>query len=84
MKKLLMLIAIVIITLLLIGNIIKKESTEWEEYVVQSGDTVCDIAIGITPDDIDYRKTEHDITKVNNIKNALLHPGQTIFVPVYE
>lgn len=84
MKKLLMLIAIVIITLLLIGNIIKKESTEWAEYVVQSGDTVSGIAIGITPDDIDYRKTEHYIIKKNNIKNALLHPGQTIFVPVYE
>ena len=84
MKKLLILLAIVIATLLLIGNIVKKEATVWEEYVVESGDTICGIAQSITPNDMDYRKTEYDITKVNNIKNALLQPGQTIFVPVYE
>ena len=84
MKKLLILLAIVIATLLLIGNIVKKEATVWEEYVVESGDTIYGIAQSITPNDMDYRKTEYDITKVNNIKNALLHPGQTIFVPVYK
>ena len=84
MKKLLMLIAIVIITLLLIGNIIKKEATVWEEYVVKSGDTVSGIAIDITPSNIDYRKTEYYIIKKSNIEDATIYTGQTILVPVYE
>lgn len=62
----------------------EKEPTEWSEYVVHSGDTVCGIAISITPDDIDYRKTEHYIIEKNNIENVMIYPGQAILVPVYE
>ncbi len=84
MKKFLMVVAIIFIAVLLIGNNTKKEPTEWSEYVVHSGDTVYGISNIITPNDIDYRKTEHYIIEKNNIENAMIYPGQTIFVPVYE
>ncbi len=84
MKKILIVVAIVIVAVLLIGNITKKEQTEWGEYVVRSGDTVYDIGISIKPDGIDYREIEHYILQKNNIENAMIHPGQTILVPVYE
>lgn len=61
-----------------------KMPTEWSEYVVGSGDTVYDIAIGITPNGKDYRETEYCIMEKNNIKSATIYPGQTILVPVYE
>ena len=62
-----------------------KMPTEWSEYVVRSGDTICDIAIDITPNSKDYRQIEYYIIKKNNIgKNEMIYPGQTILVPVYE
>ena len=61
-----------------------KEPTEWTEYEVCYGDTICDISQSITSDDRDYRETEYYITKKNNIENALIYPGQTILIPVYE
>ena len=61
-----------------------KMPAEWSEYVVCSGDTVCDISIDITPNADEYRKTEHFIIKKNNLENATIYPGQTILVPDYE
>ena len=84
MKKLLIVVAICLVAVLLIGNITKQEPTEWAEYVVQSGDTVCGISISIKPDGIDYREVEHYILQKNNIEKAMIQPGQTILVPVYE
>ncbi len=84
MKKIIFIAVVILVAILLIGCNAKKEPTKWGEYVVHSGDTVCDIAIGITPNGIDYRETEYYITEKNNIKNAMIHPGHTILVPVYE
>ena len=84
MKKILMVVAIIFIAVLLIGNKTDKEPTEWSEYVVHSGDTVYGISNIITPNDIDARKTKHYIIEKNNIKYAMIYPGQTILVPVYE
>ena len=61
-----------------------KEPIGWSEYVVCDGETVCDIAIYITPEGEDYRYTQYCITEKNNIKNAMIYPGQTILVPDYE
>ncbi len=73
-----------IITLVVYFNA-NKMPTEWSEYVVSSGDTICDIAIDITPNNKDYRRIEYYIIKKNNIgKNEMIYPGQTILVPVYE
>lgn len=84
MKKFLMVIAIVVVAVLLIGNKTDKEPTEWSEYIVHSGDTVYGISNIITPNDMNYKKTEHYIIEKNNIENAMIYPGQIILVPVYE
>ena len=84
MKKILMVVAIVFVAVLLIGNKTDKEPTEWSEYAVFSGDTVDGISNIITPNDRDYRKTKHYIIEKNNLENAMVYPGQTILVPVYE
>ena len=85
MKKIII-IAIIILSIILFVSCFKanKEPTKWSEYVVQSGDTVCDISIGITPDTKDYRETQYYIAKKNNLKNSMIYPGQKILVPVYE
>lgn len=83
MKKIIFIAVVLIVAILLIGCSTKKKPTEWARYVVKSGDTVCDIAISVTPNEIDYRKTEDYIIEKNNIERALLYPGDTILVPVY-
>ena len=82
MKKII-LISSIVIALMVCFNA-NKMPAEWSEYVVGYGDTVCDIAIDITPNDKDYREAEYWITKKNNIEMAMIYPGQTILVPVYE
>jgi hypothetical protein len=61
-----------------------KEPVSWVEYWVHSGDTVCDIAISISPDDEDYRHTEYDIIKKNNLVNGMIYDGQKILIPIYD
>ena len=61
-----------------------KEPTEWTEYIVCDGDTICDISQSITSNNQDYRETEYYIIKKNNIENAMIYSGQTILIPVYE
>ena len=61
-----------------------KEPAEWTEYIVCNGDTICDISQSITPDNKDYRETKYYIIEKNNIKNAMIFPGQILLVPVYE
>lgn len=61
-----------------------EEPTAWKEYIVCSGDTLFDISQSIASDDRDCKETEYFIKKKNNIENAMIFPGQTIFVPVYE
>lgn len=85
MKKIITRIAMATLVIALVGYLsASKMPNEWSEYVVGYGDTVCDISIGIAPEDKDYREVEYYITKKNNIDNASIHPGQTILVPVYE
>lgn len=85
-KKVLLICGITLISMLLIGNSTSKSKkpAEWKPYTVQKGDTVCDIAQSITPDNRDYRCAQYYIIEENNIKNAMIYPGQVILVPVYE
>ena len=84
MKKIIIIAVIIVLIILLIGCSANNEPTKWSEYVVHKGDTVCDISIDITPNTKDYRYTQYYIIKKNNIENSMIHPGQTILVPVYE
>ena len=66
----------------LIRNSQAEPPKEWSGYTVKSGDTVCKIAQNITPNTEDYRETQYFIIKKNNIKDALILPGQTILIPI--
>ena len=61
-----------------------KEPVSWGEYRVHSGDTVCDIAINVSPDGEDYRHTEYYIIKKNNLGNGMIYDGQKILIPIYD
>ena len=85
MKKIILRVVIISSVLLLVGCFnTHTEPAEWREYVVRSGDTVCDISIDITPNNEDYRNTQYYIIEKNNIENSMIYPGQTILIPVYE
>ena len=81
-KNALILLLIVIIACILIFN--DTEPMYYETYIVNPGDTVYSISVKKTGSNIDCRRTEHCILKVNDIKNACIFPGDTIFVPVWE
>lgn len=85
MKKIILCLIIIcsIIAVAILFNT-PKEPTEWTEYIVCKGDTLCDISQSITSDNQDYRETEYYIRKKNNIENAMIYSGQTILIPVYE
>lgn len=85
MKKIILSAVVISFVLLFVGCLnANTEPTEWREYVVRSGDTVCDISIDITPNNVDYRNTQYYIIEKNNIKNAMIYPGQTILVPIFD
>lgn len=85
MKKLAIAAVVILVATLLIGSRAKSEHPVlWEEYTVQSGDTVSDIAFEITPKGEDYRVNQNYIIKKNNIKNGMIYPGQTLLIPVTE
>ena len=84
MKKLIAAILIVIVALLIWGAKSRPEPLLWKEYTVDVGDTLWDIAEGITPEDIDYRTTIKYIEKENGIIDSMIFPGQELLVPVWE
>jgi len=84
MKKIII-IAVIVLVAMFAGCInTNQEPTKWREYVVHYGDTVYDISIDITPNGMDYREISYYIIEKNNIENALIYPGQTILIPIYE
>jgi len=52
------------------------------EYVVVSGDTLWDIAAGLTPQGEDVRVAIAHIKDLSGIKSSSLVPGQVLLVPI--
>ncbi|MGI6066992.1 MAG: cell division suppressor protein YneA [Bacillota bacterium] len=65
----------------------KAENELWEnktnlvEVMVQSGDTLWDIAEDYFPQS-DTRKVVYKIRKLNNLKTPIIKPGQIIKLPI--
>ncbi|QAY66050.1 LysM peptidoglycan-binding domain-containing protein [Paenibacillus protaetiae] len=60
-----------------------EQATAGETVVlVSSGDTLWDIANEYVNGQEDVRRLIFDIEKRNNLDSALIHPGQTIIIPV--
>ena len=55
----------------------------YAEIVVQSGDTLWDLAQEFGPADKDVREVVYDICRYNEISADSIYPGQTIMIPQY-
>lgn len=55
----------------------------YSEIIVQSGDTLWNLAKEFGPDDQDVRQVVYEICKLNDISADSIYPGQTILIPVY-
>ena len=66
-------------------NTIKAQSKDEQKYIevlVESGDTLWNIAKTYGSDDCDIRELIYNICQINNMKASDLRAGQTILVPV--
>ena len=68
MKKYIAIAAVIVIALLIAGSRTRDKPTGYDTYIVSCGDTVCDIAQKITPENIDYRHTVQIIVNKNSLK----------------
>jgi LysM repeat protein len=50
-------------------------------YVVQSGDTLWEIARSTSADEADLRRVVQAIQDLNNLTSAVIQPGQLLVVP---
>ena len=55
----------------------------YTEILVQSGDTLWNLAREFGPDDQDVREVVYEICRINDISAASIYPGQTILIPEY-
>jgi len=55
----------------------------YSEIIVESGDTLWNLAQEFGPDDKDVREVVFEICKINNVSADSIYPGQTIRIPVY-
>jgi FOG: LysM repeat len=53
------------------------------EVIIQSGDTLWDIAQEFGPNDKDVREVVYDICRFNDISADSIQPGQMILIPQY-
>ncbi|MDD2216134.1 MAG: LysM peptidoglycan-binding domain-containing protein [Eubacteriales bacterium] len=53
----------------------------YETILIQTGDTLWDLAKTYGPDNQDIRKTVHSICVINNIAPQDIQPGQSIRIP---
>lgn len=55
----------------------------YSEIIVQSGDTLWNLAEEFGPDNKDIREVVFEICKINEISADSIYPGQTILIPTY-
>lgn len=71
------------------GTMLGENHTEsltkqtYSEIIIQSGDTLWNLAKEFGPDHKDVREVVYEICKLNDIAADSIYPGQTIRIPVY-
>lgn len=55
----------------------------YTEILVQSGDTLWNLAQEFGPDNLDTRAVVYEICKINEITADSIFPGQKILIPAY-
>jgi LysM repeat protein len=84
MKKIILCIIICVILLLIYGATRQPKVIGYEEYVVQSGDSIWSIASKRVPDTIDKRDYIADVFELNENLTYKIYIGQAIILPVYD
>lgn len=74
----LIVIAILIVSMLIVGSIANADSRVYEDYIVTSGETVWSIASENKKDGQDVREYIYELQKVNKLENYMIYPGQEI------
>ena len=59
-----------------------RKPIEYRTIIIKKGDTLWSIVKTYQTNEVDPRKLINQIKRINNLENALLHPGQTIKVPI--
>ncbi|MBT8250094.1 MAG: LysM peptidoglycan-binding domain-containing protein [Acidimicrobiia bacterium] len=74
-------IAAVLLMALAPASTAVDSATRVETYVVVSGDTLWDIAAGLTDPSGDVRATIDEIEDLNGLTSSALQPGQSLLIP---
>ncbi len=82
--SLLLLVLLSIMAVVLLTSFVKNGQAEvaYTEYVVQTGDTLWDIATNCSDGHHDIRKIVYAMREKNNLAEATIHSGDVILVPV--
>lgn len=91
MKKIKIIMDIVFILIiisifnLIISNQFEKNTLDYKEYVVRSGDTIWSIAMDLVDNNrkIYIKSIINDIKTLNSLNDVLIYEGQEILLPVY-
>ena len=80
--RLCLLLAAVCMVFLMIGGSADAEApTSVIEYVVAPGDTLWEIAAGLTEPGGDVRPLISDIVELSGVENGIIFPGQILLLP---
>jgi len=63
-------------------NAYSKDIPQYEYISVKDGDTIWSIASDYA-DKVEIREMIYNISKVNNVQNASIYPGDIIRIPLY-
>ncbi len=70
-------------TIIGLNNAESLTKPTYSEIIVDSGDTLWNLAKEFGPDDKDVREVVYEICRINDISADSIQPGQTILIPVY-